>query len=180
MLLFSRRYPDCLLNTISNMAKPCQPTIFALDLNTMTEENKYESAFSYAATAHRMVVKYEALISESLNSETGIDTDLLTDYAKVINSYCDALDLMDNYPQEQTQYEKVIKLLTSYGEEHPEQFNIAITTYIKYADVLFKQKKYKKSCEALKSAMSILVGNMDSISFTDVDINFINNQLNKA
>ncbi len=162
------------------MAKPWLPAIFALDFRTMAEENKYESAFSYAASAHRMVVKYEALISESLNSETGLDFDLLTDYAKVINSYCDALDLMDNYTQEQTQYEKVIKLIANYGEEHPEQFNITITTYIKYADVLFKQKKYKKSCEALKSAISILVGNMNSISFTDMDINFINNQLNKA
>ncbi len=146
----------------------------------MTEENKYESAFSYAAAAHRMVVKYEALISESRDSEMGLDTDLLTDYAKVINSYCDALDLMDNYTQEQTQYEKVIRLLASYGEEHPKQFNITITTYIKYADVLFKQKKYKKSCEALKSAMSLLVGNLDNISFTEMDINYINNQLNKA
>lgn len=79
------------------MAKPWLPAIFALDFRTMAEENKYESAFSYAASAHRMVVKYEALISESLNSETGLDFDLLTDYAKVINSYCDALDLMDNY-----------------------------------------------------------------------------------
>lgn len=146
----------------------------------MAEENKYESAFNYAAAALKMVVKYETLISESLDSESGVDADLLTDYAKVINSYCDALDLMDNYPQEQTQYEKVIKLLTSYGEVHPDQFNITISTYIKYADVLFKQKKYKKSCEALKSAMSILVGNMDNISFTDVDISFINNQLNNA
>ena len=146
----------------------------------MTEENKYESAFSYAAATHKMVIKYEALISESLDSETGLDIDLLTDYAKVINSYCDALDLMDNYPQEQMQYEKVIKLLSSYGEEHPEQFNVTITTYIKYAGVLFKQKKYKKSCEALKSAMSILVGNIDSISFNEIDINYINNQLNKA
>lgn len=146
----------------------------------MTEEKTYESACNYAASAHRMVVKYEALIAESLASETGIDTDLLTDYAKVINNYCDALDLMDNYSQEQMQFEKVIKLLTSYGTEHPEQFNIAITTFIKYADVLFKQKKYKKSCEALKSAMSLLVGNIDCISFSDIDIDFINAQLNKA
>lgn len=144
----------------------------------MTEENKYEKAFSYAADAHRMVVKYEALLSESMQSENGLDGDLLTDYAKVVNSYCDALDLMDNYPQEQAQYEKVIEMLVNYGEVHPDQFNITITTYIKYAEVLFKQKKYKKSCEALKSAMSFLVGNKDSISFTDVDITFIQNQLN--
>lgn len=143
----------------------------------MTETNKYESAFNYAASAQRMVAKYEALISESIDSDAGLDAGLLTDYAKVINTYCDALDLIENYPLEQSQYEKVIKLLAEYGEEHPEQFNITITTYIKYADVLFKQKKYKKSCEALKVAMSILVGNKDDISFTDVDITFINNQL---
>jgi len=146
----------------------------------MTEEKKYETAFGFAASTYKMVAKYEVLVSEALKSENGLYIDLLTDYAKVVNSYCDALDLMDNYTQEQAQYEKVIKLIANYGEEHPEQFNITITTYIKYADVLFKQKKYKKSCEALKSAMSILVGNMDSISFTDMDINFINNQLNKA
>ena len=145
----------------------------------MTDENKYETAFRYAATTHRMVVKYEAIISQSLESEVGLDTELLTDYAKVINSYCDALDLLDNYPQEQAQYEKVIDLLTHYGEAHPDQFSITITTYIKYANVLFKQKKYKRSCDALKAAMSLLVGNMDSISFSEIDINFIQNQLNK-
>lgn len=145
----------------------------------MTETNKYESAYSYAASAQRMVAKYEALISESIDFGNGLDVGLLTDYAKVINSYCDALDLMENYPLEQSQYEKVIRLLSDYGKEHPEQFSITITTYIKYADVLFKQKKYKKSCAALKAAMSILVGNKDSISFTDMDVAFINNQLAK-
>lgn len=159
------------------MAVPSGHITFALKIRTMTETNKYESAYSYAASAQRMVKKYETLISESIDSEKDIDASLLTDYAKVINSYCDALDLIENYPLEQSQYEKVINLLTNYGNKHPEQFNITITTYIKYAEVLFKQKKYKKSCEALKVAMSILVGNKDSISFTDIDVTFINNQL---
>ena len=145
----------------------------------MAEQNKYEAAFGFAAATYKMVTRYEGLIAESLETEKGVDTDLLIDYAKVINSYCDALDLLENYPQEQAQYEKVISLLTRYGNEHPEQFSITITTFIKYADVLFRQKKYKKSCEALKSAMSVLVGNKDSITFTNADITFINNQLNK-
>lgn len=150
---------------------------FALELRTMTETKKYESAYSYAASSQRMVLRYEAMIAESIGSANGLDISLLTDYAKVINSYCDALDLIENYPLEQSQYEKVIRLLSDYGKEHPEQFSITITTYIKYAEVLFKQKKYKKSCEALKVAMSILVGNKDDISFTDVDVTFITNQL---
>lgn len=153
---------------------------FVLKFRNMIEKKKYETAFGFAASTYKMVAKYEALVSEALRSENGLDIDLLTDYAKVVNSYCDALDLIDNYTQEQVQYEKVIKLLATYGDEHPEQFNISIKTYIKYAEVLFKQKKYKKSCEALKCAMSLLVENMESISFTDMDINFINNQLNKA
>lgn len=151
---------------------------FALEFRNMTEEKKYETAFGFAASTYKMVAKYEALVSAALESENGLDIDLLTDYAKVVNSYCDALDLMDNYTQEQAQYEKVIQLLATYGDEYPDQFNISIKTYIKYAEVLFKQKKYKKSCEALKCAMSLLVGNMEIISFTDVDITFINNQLN--
>ena len=145
----------------------------------MAEQNKFESAFGFAAATYKMVTHYEGLIAESLEADKGIDIDLLIDYAKVINSYCDALDLLENYPQEQVQYEKVIGLLTRYGNEHPEQFGIMITTFIKYADVLFRQKKYRRSCEALKSAMSTLVGNKDSITFTDAEITFINNQLNK-
>lgn len=99
-----------------------------------------KTAFNFAATELEKVQRYESEISESLASGGQVDNDIVIGYAKVINSYCDALDLMENFGKEQALYEKSLDLLSRYGSAHPEQINIKMMTIIKYAQVLWKQK----------------------------------------
>lgn len=136
-----------------------------------------KTAFNFAATELEKVQRYESEISESLASGGQVDNDTVIGYAKVINSYCDALDLMENFGKEQALYEKSLDLLSRYGSAHPEQINIKMMTIIKYAQVLWKQKKYKKSGEALRKAVSYMLDNLKDLSSDPIDINFIKRQL---
>lgn len=149
----------------------------------MREDNKnsysIQAAFGLAAAELDKAEQLEQAIMSSLENGEQIDTEALTDYAKVINSYCNALDLMENYSKEQQQYEKVINLLSKYSESHPDQFNITMITYIKYATVLWKQKKFKKSSEALKMALSFLLTNMDNIDLDKIDTTLLTNQISQ-
>lgn len=149
----------------------------------MREDNKnsysIKAAFSLAAAELEKAQPLEQAIMSSLENGEQIDTEILTDYAKVINSYCNALDLMENYSKEQQQYEKVLDLLSKYSELHPDQFNITMITYIKYAAVLWKQKKFKKSSEVLKLALSFLLTNMNNIELDKIDTNLLTNQISQ-
>lgn len=149
----------------------------------MREDNKnrydIQAAFGLAAAELEKAEPLERAIMSSMENGELIDTDTLTDYAKVINSYCNALDLMENYGKEQRQYEKVIALLSKYSESHPDRFNITMVTYIKYATVLWKQRKFKKSCEALKQALSFLLTNIDNIDPDKIDTNLLTNQISQ-
>ncbi len=149
----------------------------------MTEDKKHsysiQAAFGLAASELAKAEQLEQTIMSSIDRGEEIDVEVLTDYAKVVNSYCNALDLMENYGKEQQQYEKVINLLSMCSETHPDQFNITMITYIKYASVLWKQKKYKKSSEALKLALSFLLVNMDEIDVDDIDTNLLTNQISQ-
>lgn len=134
-------------------------------------------ALGYAAGELQKVEKIENDIINAIDNEQQLDMDVLIDYAKVINSYCDALDIMENYGTEQAEYEKVITMLSLYGESHPCQMNVTIMTYLKYAGVLWKQKKFKKSCEALKTAISFLLNHLDEIDGKELDTQFLTNQI---
>lgn len=138
-----------------------------------------QAAFGLAAAELTKAEHLEQTIMSSLENEEPIDTDVFTDYAKVINSYCNALDLMENYGKEQQQYEKVITLLSEYSKSHPDLLNITMITYIKYATVLWKQKKYKKSSEALKLALAFLLTNLDKIDLDKIDTDLLTNQISQ-
>lgn len=130
-------------------------------------------AYGFAALELEKAEKLESTIKMALENGDKIDAEILTDYAKVINSYCDALDLMENYKIEQLQYEKVMSLLSKYGEKHPDQLSITMTTYVKYAEVLWSQNKYKQACRALKVAIAFLLNNIDDLNGDDLNKDFI-------
>lgn len=146
-------------------------------MKSLTQKDKtkrsLQMTYGFAALELEKAEKLESTIKMALENGDKIDAEILTDYAKVINSYCDALDLMENYKIEQLQYEKVMSLLSKYGEKHPDQLSITMTTYIKYAEVLWSQNKYKQSCRALKVAIAFLLNNIDVLNGDDLNKDFI-------
>lgn len=149
----------------------------------MTEDKKnnysIQAAYGLAAAELQKAEKLEQTIRASSEKGKTIDSEVLTDYAKVMNSYCNALDLMENYSKEQQHYEKVIELLSKYREPNPEQFNITMITYVRYAEVLWKQRKFKKSCEALKQSLLFLLTNLDKPEMDKLDTNLLTNQISQ-
>lgn len=149
----------------------------------MTEDknNNYsiQAAYGLAAAELQKAEKLEQTIRAFSDKGKTIDSEVLTDYAKVMNSYCNALDLMENYSKEQQHYEKVIELLSKYRQPNPEQFNITMITYLRYAEVLWKQKKFKKSCEALKQSLLYLLTNLDKPERDKLDTNLLTNQISQ-
>lgn len=141
--------------------------------------NPYQTptAELFVQTERNKVFRFESLIGQSLCEGKTLELYILIDYARAINSYCDALDLFDNYASEQVQYEKALRLLSQYGDSHPEQFNIRMTTYVKYAEVLCKQGNFKDSCRVLKEALSYMMENINDLSSHTIDTRFLTEQI---
>lgn len=145
--------------------------------NTRKNHYRTPTAELFVRTECNKVFRFETLIGHSLDEGRALDLSFLIDYARAINSYCDALDLFDNYDSEREEYEKALRILSQYGDSHPEQFNIRMTTFIKYAEVLCKQGNFKESCHVLKEAISYMMNNINALTSKTIDTRFLLQQI---
>ena len=136
-----------------------------------------EAAYGLAAVEAAKKERMEREINERMERGEDVEPELLTDYAKVANSYCNALDLLENYPKEQQQYEKVLALLTDSESDSMERINVTLATYLKYAGVLWKQNKYKKTGEALKEALGYMISNIENLDAERIDKKTLTTQI---
>lgn len=136
-----------------------------------------KTAYHFAATELENIQKYEKQIFSSLDKGDAISGEMLLEYIQVLNSYCDALDLMEHFSAEQFYFERALEMLENYGQASPELVNIKTVTLVKYARLLCTLKQYKKSGELLKETLQYILNNIEYYSDSEVNIEFIKKQL---
>lgn len=136
-----------------------------------------KTAYHFAATELENIQRYENKIFASLDKGDCIEREMLLEYIQVLNSYCDALDLMEHFSAEQFYYSRALEMLSKYGHPTPDFVNIKTVTLAKYARLLWTLKQYKKSAEILKETIDYILDNRGYYSDDIVNIDFIKKQL---